>query len=245
MLFTAHKKETLSLINALLFLNFSTLSFTAFAQSQQPLDYNTLTHTISIQSFRAGQHDPSGVNNYYFTAKMRALVNTADQIKLPDDQKKAKTVDLDNFGEMELKSLSNWKAADQPPHSKPDTKSPDTSSPFLKVDGDTIRELVASTMAEFNTKEETVEVEINLILFEKAKKYFFFGEDLKIAEATFVPLPSAGITAKMGFNQDITLTDDKGALVSIAVRFDNPNQQSPTVNAADAAAAAKSETINR
>ena len=52
------------------------------AGAQGLIDYDTLTHTIQVNTIRAGIHDESGENNYYFKVDMFGLVLTKEERKM-------------------------------------------------------------------------------------------------------------------------------------------------------------------
>ena len=71
--------------------------FLATSQTPEPpppppkvefVDYNTLDHSIIITKIRAGNHDPEGINQYFFTVKFIGLINKTEEKKLdPAEQK--------------------------------------------------------------------------------------------------------------------------------------------------------------
>lgn len=176
---------------------------------KDPLDYTTLSHTLAIDMLRAGSHDPSGVNNYFFTVRMFALHNSAEERNLEFDKRKKIEVDKGVFGESKIESLSVW---------KPDEKLKNFKE--LKIDGQGIRELMARGMTEFSVPENEVAILIEIEMFLKSKKFFFFGQDTAISKTSFYPIPPTKFDAPIHTNQSLAITDDKGTVVRINVRYD-------------------------
>lgn len=177
----------------------------------EPLDYSTISHTLSIDTLRAGSHDESGINDYFFAVTMFGLLNSSEERNLPFDQRKKVTVDLGRFGDTKIESLAIW---------RPDEKSKDFKE--LKIDGNAVRELAARTMGEFKVKEGDVAIMVEVGLYTKHKKFFFFGDEQLIAKTDYYPIPTTKFDAPLRTNQMLGITDDKGTSVKIAVRYDKP-----------------------
>ncbi|TWW09441.1 hypothetical protein E3A20_14300 [Planctomyces bekefii] len=176
---------------------------------KDPLDYTTLSHTLAIDMLRAGSHDLSGVNNYFFTVRMFALHNSAEERNLEFEKRKKIEVDKGVFGETKIDSLSLW---------KPDEKLKNFKE--LKIDGQGIRELMARGMTEFGVPESEVAIMVEIELALKSKKFFFFGQDTAISKTSFYPIPPTKFDAPIRTNQSLAITDDKGTVVRINVRYD-------------------------
>jgi hypothetical protein len=174
----------------------------------EPLDYTTLTATIGIDSLRAGSHDPSGSNDYYFTVKVYALHNTAEERNLPFEKRKTLTVDLGTFGDTKIDALAIW---------KPDEKLKNFKE--QKIDGNTLRELAARAMQEFGAQEPEIAVLVEIAMFERNKRFFFFGEDTAVAKTSFYPIPPTKFDAPLRTNQTLVITDDKGTQVKLTVTY--------------------------
>jgi len=181
---------------------------TAFGQKPAPThhDYESLDHVISIQSLRAGSHDPSGTNDYYFTSSLHTLINSSDERNLEFQKRKKLTLDLGKFAETQLESLKTWKS---------DGKGDAEKS--LPVLGDAIRKLAAQAMQEFKVTESEIAVMIEISMFEESKKYFFFGEDTLIAKTEYFPISQTKFEKTT--DTDLVLQDDKGTHVVIAIRY--------------------------
>ncbi len=174
-----------------------------------PLDYATLAHAVSVTSLRAGAHDDSGTNEYFFAAKMYGLLNSADERNATLDKRKKIEVDLGTFGETQIVSLGFWRAEGKASVPKE-----------LKIDGNQIRELTARVMQEHKVTEAEVAIMMELTMLEKNKKYWFFGEDTKIGSVTYYPVPATKFDTPLATNSELTLTDDKGTLVKLVVTYD-------------------------
>lgn len=169
------------------------------------LDYETLSHAVSIDSLRAGSHDPSGTNDYYFVADMYSLINSSEERNLEFAKRKKIKVELGNFGETKIDSLKTWKS---------DGKD---NGKTLSIAGDAIRKLAAQSMQEFKVQESEVAVMVEITMFEKAKKYYFFGEDTLIAKTEYFPISQTKY--EKTHDHDLTLQDDKGTQVIIKIHY--------------------------
>ena len=186
----------------------------AIAEGQKPAptyhDYDNLNHTLSVQSLRAGSHDPSGTNAYYFTANMYSVINSSDERNLEFEKRKKLTLELGNFAETQLESLKVW---------KPENK--DDSSKSMTIAGDAIRKLAAQSMQEFKITEAEVAVMVEVKMFEKAKKYFFLGEDTLIAKTEYFPISQTKFEKTT--DTELTLQDDKGTNVILSIKYKPSN----------------------
>jgi hypothetical protein len=180
-------------------------------KAAEPLDYTTITHTLGIDSLRAGSHSETGTNDYTFHVTMYGLHNSAEERNLPFEQRKKIPVELGSFGDTTIDSLAIW---------RPDEKAKDYKE--LRIDGNTVRELAARTMSEFQVQESDVAIMVQIRMLVKKKKFFFFGDDQEIAKAEYYPIPPTKFDAPLRTNQVLTITDDKGTNVKIAVRYEKP-----------------------
>ena len=177
----------------------------------EPLDYSTLSHSLSIESLRAGSHDESGTNDYVFKVTMFGLLNSSEERNLAFDQRKKVTVELGPFGDTKIDSLAIWKL---------DEKAKDFKE--TRVEGNAIRELAAKTMGEFKVQEGDVAIMVEVAMYAKHKKFLFFGDEALIAKAAYYPIPPTKFDAPLRTNQVLSITDDKGTSVKIAVRYEKP-----------------------
>lgn len=175
----------------------------------EPLDYGTLSHKLTIELLRAGSHDSSGTNNYYFQAILVGLLNATDERNLPLDKRKKIEIDLGFFANTTLDALNLWR-----PSEKPD------SAKEIAVDGQQIRALVARVMSEMKVQESDVSIMLTLNLFEKEKILGFFGKDRMVATTSFYPVPPPLFESLFRTNTTLHMADDKGLEAKIAVRFD-------------------------
>ena len=177
----------------------------------EPIDYGLLTHTLAIEALRAGNHDPSGTNEYYFTVVMYGLTNSAEERNLPLPKRKQVPVELGTFGETKIEALSAWHA---------DDKTKDVKG--LHILGNAVRELTAQTMTRFHAPESEVAVMVEVTMFAKAKKFGVFGDDLSVAKASYYPIPQSKFDGAPRSDLALTMADDKGTNVKLKVRYDQP-----------------------
>ncbi len=184
---------------------------TAAKATDEPLDYTTITHSLSIDTLRAGSHSETGTNDYAFQVTMYGMLTSSEERNLPFEQRKKMPVELGSFGDTKIDSLVIW---------KPDEKAKDYKE--LKIDGNAVRELAAKTMSEFKVLEDEVAIMVEVKMFIKKKKFFFFGDDQELAKASYYPIPPTKFDTPLRTNQMLTISDDKGTSVKIAVRYEKP-----------------------
>ncbi len=192
----------------------------------EPLDYTLLTHTVGIDSLRAGNHDASGMNDYVFVATMNGLLTTSEERNLPFDKRKKVPVDLGRFGATKIEALSTW---------RPDEKVHEVKE--LHIDGNGVRELVAKTMTELKVGEGDVCVEVEIQMLQRQKKLVVLHDDVPVAAASYFVIPPTKFDTPLRTNQALTISDDKGTLVKMGVHFEKPAVQGraePRVNPAPA-----------
>lgn len=198
---------------------------TAYALAQtpaaEPLEYDLLGQTIAIDSLRSGNHDESGVNDYVFHGRVYGLLNSSEERNLAFEKRKKLEVDLGSFGATKIDALSTWKA---------DEKTKDVKE--LTIEGNAVRELVARTMTELKVTEGDVAVMVELEMTEKNKRFFFLGEDTVVGKASYHIIAPTKFDVPARTNVALAITDDKGTLVKLTVRYAKP---------ATAAAVKKSE----
>ncbi len=174
--------------------------------ADEPVNYLNLDHEISTETLRAGNHDPSGDNVYYFKADAYALIISKEELELDLEKRKKIPLSLGEYGDFAVKSLSNYTS--DPAH-----------YPQVSFKGDQIRSLVAETMNEFKVREEEVAVKVVITMFERAKKFGFWGQDTLVGKAEYFAVPET--LPRKPRTQDLTLqiTDNKGTFVTIGVKY--------------------------
>lgn len=174
----------------------------------EPLNYNKLTHIISIPTLRAGSHDDQGSSQYYFKVELIALVNTSEERNNPMDKRKKHSVDLGIFGDTQIDSLAYWTEDEK----KGDTKN-------LTIEGNTIREVAAKTMRLFKISEEELAIMVEITLFKKQKKFMLFGDDEKLASTNYYPIPPTKFDGQIRMNQNLIIKDEFGTMVKINIKY--------------------------
>jgi hypothetical protein len=179
----------------------------ASSEAELPIDYLKLDHTVVIDHLRAGNHDASGTEDYYFKATLYGLLNTTGERGAPLDKRKKIEVDLGTFGDTKIEALRHW--------------SPDKEQKQLQVKGDQIRALAARTMTELAAAESAVAVMVEVALFEREKKLGFFGDDLRVGAASYFPVPESQFDGPARADVALNITDDKGTSVQLSVHYDH------------------------
>jgi hypothetical protein len=179
------------------------------SNSAEFTDYSLLDHKVSVQNMRAGNQDESGLNDYFFTATMVGIVVDSHQ----EATKEEKSFGLPpvNFGNLQLKALDRWE-------SNPKLK----QTIEMNISGDDIRKFIAEIMVKFAVEEKDVAVRVDLALFEKNKKFYFFGEDQKIAVASYFPVPSKGAFAQQRQDNQLLMQDGKSTFVNFFIKYKTP-----------------------
>ena len=181
-------------------------------------DYDGLGHRLYLSSLRAGNHDESGENEYYFILTAQAGKKTGKAAKEPksDAPEKAEPITLDpvTFAEVTIKSLDKWKAPD-----------PVEGALFTDIPGDSLRELTSTAMRTLGVHEQDVLLSIKVDMFEKNKKFFFFGEDQLVNSVSYRP---ADLLVKFKksdppVRQEVKIVDDQGTDVTLSLRFIEKN----------------------
>lgn len=180
---------------------------TLFAAGEKPIDYQSLDFTLTVKALRAGNHDSSGINKYFFVTKIYGLPILKEDLKKPFADRKKSEADLGKFAELEIESLKYWT-----PEKKP-------SSSRLTVSGDKIRSLISEVMRTFSIAEDQTSIKVVTTMYEMEKKFGWFGDDTKVGEAEFdIVSESLPRTAKTD-DKTLTITDAQGTYVEIALDF--------------------------
>jgi hypothetical protein len=163
---------------------------------------------VSIRTLRAGSHDDSGSSEYYFNVDLYTLVNTAEERNLTLEKRKKMTLNLGQFGETSIDSLAFWNE---------DLKKGEIKS--FSVDGNIIRELAAKTLRSFSIQESELTAMIEISMYKKQKKMFFFGDNIKLAATNYYPIPPTKFDAPIRTNQTLTLVDAMGTMVKLSIQY--------------------------
>lgn len=193
------------------------------------IDYDKLDLTVTIKALRSGNQDPSGLNSYYFKLTADALPILKEEVKKPFAERLKIEREIGEFGQIEIKSLKNWV-----PEKKP--------NPLFSIalSGDLIREIAAETMRKYKVAEEGVSIICRVELFERSKKFGFWGDDLRVGEATFPIIPETLPHGPRVENRDLMISDKLGTQVRFSVVFKYAEEKVAAVKAAaDTTAAAK------
>lgn len=210
------------------------LSMTAgWARAQSLRDYSLMTHRVFVDSLRAGNHDKSGVNEYYFVYKMQTIRNTKDDATKELDKRPTIHHDPKIFGELKIPVLSQW---------QPASKNSEDEL-YLDIDGNEIRSAVSAAMREFNAKESEISITAVIEMWERNRILGYFGEDTKIGEVRYFPIPASEYHAAARTNLKLNLEDDKGTLVNIKVKYENPRIPSQEMKKKNSERGAKPEPV--
>jgi len=204
-------------LSKIYFFLFILLSSSLHGAEKRYPDYDGLGHRIYISSLRAGNHDESGENEYYFIATAQAQKDKETNVK--EETKKQEPISLDSvtFGELTIKSLDTWK------HSEPIE-----DNLFTDIIGDSLRELTSNAMRSLKAHEQDIHLVVKIDMYEKNKKFFFFGEDQLVGSVSYEPakLLQKFKKSEPPVRPTIKITDDKGTDVVFSIRF----TEKPPVN---------------
>ncbi len=173
-----------------------------------PINYDGLDLEIKLDALRAGNHDVSGENQYYFVTTIYGLPVIKEEIKKPFDTRLKLEKKQGEFAQIVIKNLKWWQLDKKP--------NPANSFPLK---GDTIREIVAETMRGFNVAEDQVTILCRIEMFERNKKLMFFGEDLKVGGTEFKIIPESLPHGPLVQNAELSITDALGSQVTLSVHY--------------------------
>lgn len=171
------------------------------------IDYTKLDHTISLESLRAGNHDAKGNNEYLFSVSLHGMVISKEEREKGFEKRNKISLDQGTFAPKPLKPLSQWEPSDPRPN--------------VKISGDTVRQLTADVMRQYNVSEARVSILVEIKMLEKNKKYFVLNDDRLIGTTHYYVIPETMPHAPEAKNQKLTISDDLGTLVSIKVEYNN------------------------
>jgi hypothetical protein len=174
----------------------------------QPIDYERLDLSVTLTGFRSGNHDSSGEGQYFLEAKIYGLSVLKEEIKKTFQERQKIERVRGEFGQIQIKNLKFWH-----PEKKP-------SPAFtISISGDLLREVVAETMRSFKVSEDQVAILCKVELYERNKKLFLFGENLKVGEAQFFVIPDTLPHRPLIENKELVIEDELGTHVTLQVRF--------------------------
>lgn len=173
-----------------------------------PINYEGLDLSIKLNALRAGNHDASGENQYYFVTRLYGLPILKEEIKKSFAERQKTEHQQGEFGQVTIKNLKHMQVEKKP---NPTHK--------LDVAGDTIREIVAQTMRDFKVPEEQVAVLCSIEMYERNKKLLLFGQDLKVGETSFSIIPETLPHSPLVRNAELTITDTVGTRVGLSVQY--------------------------
>ena len=191
------------------------------APAETLINYGQLGHAIRLSELRAGNHDDSGVNDYYFEVKVFGLIASQEEKKLEMKERKKIPVDGGQFGSIQITALSHWEKTEPRPE--------------INISGETVRDLVARTMKQFSVGEAEVAVLIEVEMLERNKRYMFFGEDRSIGKTSYYLIPETFPHRPATKDLKLSITDTLGTAVGLEVAFKINNAEGDAAAAAAAA----------
>lgn len=181
----------------------------------KPIDYQTLDFTLTLSKLRAGNHDSSGTNQYYFQTKIYALPVLKEEIKKSFADRKKEEADLGRFAEIKIDSLKYWV-----PEKKP-------VGTVMAVAGDKVRSLVAELMRANAIPEDETALICVVTMYEMNKKFGWLGQDTKVGEASFPIIPETLPRAAKIENRVLTISDRQGTFVEIKLEYKALEEKTP------------------
>ncbi len=179
------------------------------------IDYTKLDHDVVVKEFRAGNHDKNGVNNYYFKAVLFAVKKDPDEKKLGLEKRTSLKKAYDTFGEFVIPVLTTW-----------------TGEPKLelRIAGEDLRILTSEAMQTWKLPEEKVALQMEVVLYEKEKRFWFFGDDRAIGKMRYYIIPETSPHTAPREDRDLVLTDEWGTLLVLSVKY-KPDEAQKTAAA--------------
>ena len=175
------------------------------------LDYETLSQVLAIESLRAGSHAGKEPQDYVFEVSMFGLLSTPEERQMEFARRKQLREVLGRFGGTHMEPLAIW---------RPDEKLKDYKE--FKIAGRAIRELVARAMQEFSVKEAEIMVRVEVAMLRRIKRYLVLGDDARVAAVTYDPIPATKFDVPMRTNQPLAISDERGTVVKLALRYETP-----------------------
>jgi hypothetical protein len=208
------KITSIKIARVLALLVFSFLfAFSLNAADDKLNSYDLYDHQLLIETLRAGNHDASGVNDYYFTITLSALSNSADALKKDVKDRATIKQDLGKFGELNIPVLTTWTQ---------DPKAATGGSMSFEIKGDLIRTMVSDAMRQFKLGEQEVAMRVQIEMYEKEKKFGFWGTDTLVGQTEYYPIPPSKYQVGGRMNIKLSLIDDKGTEVRFKIIYAKP-----------------------
>ena len=194
------------IFKALFLFSLAGFSHASLATVEELINYLHLNHTIDVAELRAGNHDPEGQNEYYFTVHMHGLVLSKEEAKKEIKDRKKHSVIIGSFGDFKVKSLNFWNKSEDPIEG-------------AEILGEQIRALVSNTMRQFKVLEAQVSVYVVVEMFERNMQFGVLGEDVKVGETSYFAIPESLPRRPNLKDLKLEIVDDKGSLVVISVVY--------------------------
>ena len=198
-------------IYVLILVLFSLNHTNTYAQSFT--DYTLFDHSILLDELRAGNHDESGTNQYYFKVTLVGLFNTFEEREKDLKSRQQFEEPMGEFADVSLTALSFLKL-------DKDTRQQEKFR--MSINGNTLREMISHGMKSFGAKEDQIEIMTKIELWEKNKKFKFFGEDQLIGKTAYYPIPLTKLDVQGRTNLQLEIRDEKGTYVRFHVDYANP-----------------------
>lgn len=193
------------LIKTLFIWSFTTA---ALAVTDEAIDYRNLSQSIKLNTLRAGNHDASGHNDYYFTITVHALASTPEEQHKDFKDRQKVSLEPKNFGELKLDALSFWQQ---------------DNDVTVQIDGDEIRRIVAEAMTKFQLREDQVSIAVELQMFEQSKKWLVLSNDLLVGREMYFVLQETAprLPTKKAFT--LQIEDKVGTKAVFQVNYVDPH----------------------
>lgn len=186
----------------------------ASKESILPVDYKGLSHSLQIDLLRGGSYEKEGISRYYF----KVILLATQSGKITESVSKKLTSNVGSFGEMSLKSLDMWKRDDKAKGGNYEQR----------IDGDLIRDTVAKAMLDWSVPENDVQIEVQVELWRRAKRFGLLGDDVKVGDVIYQIFPQT--REPSGQPPALELVDPKGTMVRILRKFDREESGSKGKN---------------
>ncbi|MDD9952398.1 MAG: hypothetical protein OXT67_12630 [Zetaproteobacteria bacterium] len=183
-----------------------------FALPERLLDYDTLDLRLSVEYFRAGNHNESGVHNYHFEVSLIAL-HDIEADHLEEFEKRKKLVHpYGQFAKLTIPSFKHLQSSEE------------ESLAYLNIKGDAVREMVRKAMNAWSTEEtpvseKDVSVQFHLELVDEQTMYHIWNTKNKIISQSYFIVPFRSREQKLYQDQQVSLTDDRGLQIQMQITY--------------------------